>query len=212
GGVEGAPHDGRDRDGRGGQELGIHVLLKADRSGGVRREPGGVRREVVERDEAVGLAAAERRLKPNDRGAAWALPGCPSEGLSEQAFQSAGGMRVREESDRVLVDGVGGPSNHVLELGREHLVSELAGEHVGTRLTPVEDGPHRLGTSGWKVDRSVAAAVTRDETQCLRASCKARGGVLISVGMLPQLSDTNVCSFGAPATPPLSPAATSSEK
>jgi hypothetical protein len=114
----------------------------------------------------MGLAAAEGGLEADDGRGRESPAGRAAERLLEQALQASGGVRVGEEGGWVLVDGVCRSLYDVLELGREHLVAELAGEHVGARLASVEDGLHRLGTSigEGKVSRSVAGSVPRGET------------------------------------------------
>jgi hypothetical protein len=63
--------------------------------------------QVAQRDQVVGLAAAEARLQADDRGAGGHRPAEPAQGLPQQGLEPPGGIGVGEEGRRILIDFIG---------------------------------------------------------------------------------------------------------
>jgi hypothetical protein len=80
-------------------------------------------RRVVERDQVVGLAAAEGRLQADHGVGRGDAPSEPAERLAQERAQARGRVGVVEEDGWILVDRVGAAVEDVLEAGREQLLA-----------------------------------------------------------------------------------------
>ena len=95
--------------------------------------------QVVQGDEAVGLAPAEPGLGLNHRVSAIAAE--PLERVHEQGANAGGDVRLPEEVDRVaILRGQGAPVMHLLEIRGKFGFLERAQSHVRTRGHDVSPG------------------------------------------------------------------------
>jgi len=94
---------------------------------------------VVERQHAVGLAAAERRLQLNDGIAP--LGREPPDAGDEQRQQPLGEVGTAEELGRVLVFGLSRSGDDVREVRRELRLDVAPAGHVGMGLDHLAPGP-----------------------------------------------------------------------
>ena len=137
------PVEGRDRDLLAGQAGWIDEL-RQDRSGDLI----GGREDVVQADQGVRLAAAIAGVEPQDAAQLAAGAGEPVHHRQKQVAQAPGGVRVREEQGRVLVELRRRALQHLAEVRREVLVSDPPFQHVGPGPAELVDGGRAHGVVG----------------------------------------------------------------
>ena len=113
--------------------------------GSVERCLAAAVREVVQRDQIVGLAATERGLQAHEGTVGGLLARQAPEDFAGQGPQSFGGKGVAKEGRRILIHGIGGALNDIPEPRCESVFSKGSRQDFGTGLAGFEDGFHSEG-------------------------------------------------------------------
>ncbi len=126
--------EGGRRDGFGGDQRGVQELRRV----GDALHAG---RCVDQGDRAVGFAAAEGRVEPEDRGHGRSASGEPGADVGHQVLEAAGGIGVGEEAGGTGVfRGAAGAAHDVGQVCGEVAVAGHASLDVGTGSAKFEDG------------------------------------------------------------------------
>ena len=131
--LEVAANDRHDPHRLGGHRPGVHTHYPQRFRGRLRAD------EVVEADQRMGLAPAEGRVEPEESRCRGVPARQPPDDLADERLGSIGRIRIGEEEVGILIHLVGLAAYDCGQVGREHLVAQLPGQHLVSRDTSLTE-------------------------------------------------------------------------